>query len=307
MEPPSTPKTWRAISGWSAAARYRASSRNESGASRAVLRVSSNPLAVRASRLLLIAGECLVHRLMPSQGLVDGVGEQVGGEEGIGHAHASARVFVVAGVAGQRPPGPGRCPVVIRQVTGAGEGCFPVPGCGRLTQSRDEFQGGMEAAFYVAAHLVEVLPGPGDVDAGQVVVGGPGQDQLAGAGVERCTQAADPAPVGVVNGRQRGVLPVGAGADPPGDARMHAVRTDDDRGPQRGSGRPGDGGPAHPWPCRQTRSPHRPRSVRSGRRRTRRPPRPGVRRGRSAAGSRCRPRLPPPARCRTSAPGRGRR
>jgi hypothetical protein len=52
MEPPSTPKTWLAISGWSAAVRYSASSLGESGASRAVLRVSSNPLAVRASRRL---------------------------------------------------------------------------------------------------------------------------------------------------------------------------------------------------------------------------------------------------------------
>jgi succinate-semialdehyde dehydrogenase/glutarate-semialdehyde dehydrogenase len=50
MEPPSTPKTWRAISGWSAAVRYSASSLGESGASRAVLNVSSNPLAVMASR-----------------------------------------------------------------------------------------------------------------------------------------------------------------------------------------------------------------------------------------------------------------
>jgi hypothetical protein len=50
MEPPSTPKTWRAISGWSAAVRYSASSLGESGVSRAVLIVSSSPLAVMASR-----------------------------------------------------------------------------------------------------------------------------------------------------------------------------------------------------------------------------------------------------------------
>jgi hypothetical protein len=50
IEPPSTPKTWRAISGWSAAVRYSASSLGEGGVSQAVLIVSSNPLAVMASR-----------------------------------------------------------------------------------------------------------------------------------------------------------------------------------------------------------------------------------------------------------------
>jgi hypothetical protein len=59
-----------------------------------------------------------------------------------------------------------------------------VPGRDRLAQPGDEFQGGMEVAFEVTADLVKVLPGPGDVDAGQVVVGGPDQDQLAGAGVK---------------------------------------------------------------------------------------------------------------------------
>ena len=47
-----------------------------------------------------------------------------------------------------------------------------MPGCDRLTQSRYQFQGGGEAALYTAAHLMEVLPRAGDVDAGQVVVGG---------------------------------------------------------------------------------------------------------------------------------------
>jgi hypothetical protein len=57
--------------------------------------------------LLLVAGECAVHRLAPGQGLADGAGEQVGGEERVGDAHAGAGVFVVAGVAGQRPARPG--------------------------------------------------------------------------------------------------------------------------------------------------------------------------------------------------------
>ena len=163
----------------------------------------------------------------------------------------------------------------------------------------------MEAALYVAAYLVEVLPRPGDVDAGQVVVGGPDQDQLAGAGMKRCAQAADPAPVGVVT------RPSAAGA-PGRRGRRPSWRCPNARRPRLRRSRPAarirptlDDGPARPRPCRQTTARHARRSARSAQRRTRRPPQPAARPGRSAAGSRCRPRLPPPARCRIYCTGPG--
>jgi hypothetical protein len=257
---------------------------------------------------VLVVGYGVVHRPVPGQAVVDGARPAVRRPGRRRTCPCRSR-----GLCGGRRRR--RAPTPARPTSGTG---WAGRRCRRSAASRrpdatvsrspgNELEGGVEAGFHVLAHLAELLAGPGDIDAGQVVVGGPDQDQPPGAGMEGRAQMADPAPVGVVDGGERRMLPVGAGGDPSGDGRVQAVGAHDDPGPQRRSGRmPGDG-PARPLPGPRTTAGHRPRSPRSARRRTLRRPRPAARRARSAADSTCRPRRPRPARCRTSAPGRRRR
>jgi hypothetical protein len=49
---------------------------------------------------VLVVGEGVVDRPVPGQAVVDGLGQQLGGQEGVRQAHAGRGVFVVAGVAG---------------------------------------------------------------------------------------------------------------------------------------------------------------------------------------------------------------
>jgi len=74
---------------------------------------------------------------------------------------------------------------------------FAPAGCDRLTQARDELECGTELEFDVLAHLSELSVRPGDIDARQVVVGGPDQDQPVGASVKGRLKTAQAAPVGV--------------------------------------------------------------------------------------------------------------
>jgi len=48
----------------------------------------------------LVLGYGVVHRPVPGQAVVDGLGQQFGGQEGVRHAHAGRGVFVVTGVVG---------------------------------------------------------------------------------------------------------------------------------------------------------------------------------------------------------------
>ena len=93
----------------------------------------------------------------------------------------------------------------------------------------------MEFGFDVLAHLTEVLVRPGDVDARQVVVGGPDQDQPVRASVKGCPETAQPAPVGVDNPRKGRVFLVAACAGRSGDGRVQAVCAHDDAGPAESS------------------------------------------------------------------------
>ena len=177
---------------------------------------------------LLVAGQ--LGGEVTVEAAVDGVGEEVGVPEGVGHPLRGDRVLVVAGVADEGPAGAAGLaeePLTDGRPAEALDALAGVDPVGEVRHLGERLGEGGLGAVLVAVGLV----GGHDLHhQRQAVVGGERHEEPARPGVQLDAVEVDVAPVGVDVDRLGGLLVVGRRTDGAGHEGVGAVGADHDGG-----------------------------------------------------------------------------
>ena len=163
----------------------------------------------------------------PREDVVEGGGDPLGVEEGVGHALGGDRVLRVAGVADEHPPGAVGLAEEVRD-GGRGEPLDPCCAADPLGERRGELEGHEEVGLGVGLEGVGLGGRPADDDEGESVVGREGAPAAVGADVDLEAVDRQVAEVRVEALLEDGLGQVLLGLHGAGDPRGSAVGADHD-------------------------------------------------------------------------------